>query len=76
MKIGQYLAKIWTAKDMDKSIVCGFFGPPCISDLLSYKGCQLVERPAGFGGKRKKKERNFCCKIEYLRLHSYVWAEV
>jgi len=23
MKIGQYLAK------MDKSIVCGFFGPPC-----------------------------------------------
>ena len=27
-----------------------------ISDLLSYKGCLLVERPRRFGGKRKKEE--------------------
>ena len=36
-----------------------------ISDLLSYEGCLSVERPRTLGGKRKK--RNFCWKIEYLR---------
>ena len=40
-----------------------------ISDLLSYKGCLSVERPQTLGGRRKKKERNFCWKIQYLRSH-------
>jgi len=36
-----------------------------ISDLLSYKGSLLVEPSRRSFG--EKKERNFCCKTEYLR---------
>jgi len=40
-----------------------------ISDLLSYKGSLSVAPPQDplAKEKKKKKERNFCCKTEYLR---------